>query len=94
MSDIEKELERLRSENNRLKKYDEERDMRLHARLIQETAEETARKIFADIDTLIGTLVVPQITAQGQVLHKVAAVTLDELAYKELKKKYKVKEFT
>ena len=44
------EVLRLQSEVNRLKKYDEERDIALHARLISETKIETAREIFEEIE--------------------------------------------
>lgn len=43
------EVARLQSEINRLKKYDEERDIALHARLISETSE----KIFAEIESYL-----------------------------------------
>lgn len=35
---------------NRLKKYDEQRDIELHARLIAETREKVAREIFEEIE--------------------------------------------
>ena len=43
------EVERLQSQVNRLKKYDEERDIRLHARLIANAKSEVAREIFSAI---------------------------------------------
>lgn len=47
------ENKRLQSHVNRLKKYDEERDIALHARLISETKAKTAREIFEKIDKII-----------------------------------------
>ena len=44
------EVDRLQCEVNRLKKYDEERDIALHARLIAETREKVAREIFKEIE--------------------------------------------
>lgn len=41
---------RLNSQVNRLKKYDEKRDIALHARLIDETRANTASAIFKDIE--------------------------------------------
>lgn len=39
-------IRKLRSENNRLKAYDEERDIQLHQRLVREAKQEVAREIF------------------------------------------------
>ena len=44
------EVARLQSQVNRLKKYDEERDIALHAELIAHTRQEVAREIFEEID--------------------------------------------
>lgn len=44
------EVARLQSQVNRLKKYDEERDIALHARLIANTRQEVAREIFEEIE--------------------------------------------
>lgn len=51
-SEVEKqklEIWRLQGQVNRLKKYDEERDIALHARLIAKAKAEVAMEIFADI---------------------------------------------
>ena len=48
-----REVERLQGRVNRLKKYDEERDIALHARLIAETREKVAREIFEDLQGLL-----------------------------------------
>lgn len=45
------EVKMLQSQVNRLKKYDEERDIALHARLIANTRQEVAREIIAEILT-------------------------------------------
>lgn len=47
------EVVRLQSQVNRLKKYDEERDIALHARLIANTRSQVAREIFEQIDSFI-----------------------------------------
>lgn len=49
-----KAIERLQSQINRLKKYDEERDIALHARLIEKTKEKVSSEIFDEFDTVIG----------------------------------------
>lgn len=43
------EYDRLQDQVNRLKKYDEERDIALHARLIAETREKVTTEIFEEI---------------------------------------------
>ena len=45
------EVERLQCQVNRLKKYDEERDIALHARLIANAKAEVAREIFEEFRT-------------------------------------------
>lgn len=50
------EVERLRNHVNRLKKYDEERDIKLHARLVAETTEKVAREIFEEIEDVINNI--------------------------------------
>ena len=47
------EVDRLRNHINYLKKYDEERDIALHSRLIAETRKKVAREIIADMRELI-----------------------------------------
>lgn len=47
------EVERLQSQVNRLKKYDEERDIALHARLISNAKTEVASEIFEDIKSAL-----------------------------------------
>ena len=47
------EVARLQSQVKRLKMYDEERDIALHARLIAETRTKVASEIFEDIDELM-----------------------------------------
>lgn len=47
------DFERLQSEVRRLKKYDEERDIALHARLIAETSEKVSSEIFNEIENEI-----------------------------------------
>ena len=47
------EVARLQSQVERLKRYDEERDIAFHARLIHEMKENVAREIFARIDELL-----------------------------------------
>ena len=44
------EVERLQCQVNRLKKYDEERDIALHKRLIANAKAEVAREIFEEIE--------------------------------------------
>lgn len=53
------EVLRLQSQVNRLKRYDEERDIALHERLISETKSETAMEIFAEIEEYFGMYNVP-----------------------------------
>lgn len=45
------EVARLQSQVNRLKKYDEERDIALHSKLIADTRQKVAREIFEEIET-------------------------------------------
>lgn len=47
------EITRLQSQVNRLKQYDEERDIKLHARLIANTKSEVAEQIFEDLELLM-----------------------------------------
>ena len=47
------EAARLQSQVNRLKKYDEERDIALHAKLIANTRQEVAEEIFKEIERVI-----------------------------------------
>jgi hypothetical protein len=71
------EVVRLQGRVNRLKKYDEERDIALHARLISETREKVAREIFEEIK---------EIGSFGEPIVDYICMSFDELA--ELKKKY------
>ena len=48
------EVARLQSKINRLEKYDEERDIALHSRLIANARSEAAKEIFEEIDNKIG----------------------------------------
>ena len=47
------DFNRLQGQVNRLKKYDEERDIKLHARLISETEIKVTREIFNEIEGYI-----------------------------------------
>lgn len=47
------EVARLQSQVNRLKKYDEERDIALHARLISNTRREVAKEILEELHGLL-----------------------------------------
>lgn len=47
------EVARLQSQVNRLKKYDEERDIALHAELIAHTRQEVAKEIFEEVERVI-----------------------------------------
>jgi phosphoribosyl-ATP pyrophosphohydrolase len=92
------EVERLQSQVNRLKKYDEERDIALHARLITETREKVAREIFEEIDGEIKLALDSNYKARSQVelsdelYHtvngKISALRGIDDFLAELKKKY------
>ena len=73
-----KEVARLQSQVNRLKKYDEERDIALHARLISNTRREVAREIFAELQEMV----IPEKCTDG------CAYYLDMAELTALEKKY------
>lgn len=64
---------------NRLKKYDEQRDIELHARVIAETREKVAREIFEEIERYV----IKGISVGGEHL-----TLFNGKNYSELKKKY------
>ena len=68
---------KLQGQINRLKKYDEERDIALHARLIAETRKKVAREIFKEIERLCDARLY---------WNNCAIIQRDDIA--ELKKKY------
>ena len=72
------DVARLQSEINRLKKYDEERDIALHARLISETRVKVAREIIGYFES--------RITQRNDGTYCLPVITPDCIA--ELKKKY------
>ena len=76
--ELTEENARLRSQANRLKQYDEERDIALHANLISNAKREVAREIFAEIETAFARV--------GILPHNVGLVDFNVVA--ELKKKY------
>lgn len=53
VNEASKLIRKLRSENNRLKIYDEKRDIRLHQRLVREAKQEVAKKIFEVINDIV-----------------------------------------
>lgn len=55
-TDVKTEVVRLRSQVNHLKKYDEQRDIALHARLVEETKQKVAREISANIKKAISNM--------------------------------------
>ena len=87
------EVERLQSQVNRLKKYDEQRDIALHARLISETRHKVALEIFGEIDEIINEIYNKHIFGVNDLddIEKDAVIKYsDDITDKiaELKKKY------
>lgn len=74
------EVERLRNHINRLKKYDEERDIALHSRLIAETRKKVAREIFEEMQSCL-------IQRHWNGLD-IVSFEFDAVKYAELKKQY------
>lgn len=46
-------IRKLRSENNQLKAYDEERDIQLHQRLVREAKQEVAKDIISEFKNMV-----------------------------------------
>ena len=89
---------KLQGQINRLKKYDEERDIALHARLIAETREKVTREIFKEIEAEIQEALNsnyrarPHIAESEELYHivegKISALSGMEDFIAKLKKKY------
>lgn len=77
-------VERLQGQVNRLKKYDEERDIALHARLIAETREKVVREIFEEIERNSSYCVASH---NGEEIYETKTYTISALKLAELKKK-------
>lgn len=82
------EATRLQSQVNRLKKYDEERDIALHAQLIANTRQEVASEVFEEIEFLLKIVKIPCVNEEGCVTPLRAGYwAIDPNDYNELKKK-------
>lgn len=64
------DVERLQSQVNRLKKYDEERDIRLHTRLIANAKSEVSKKILDEIEEEIVAALESNCRVRGELLVK------------------------
>ena len=86
------EVARLQSQVNRLKKYDKERDIALHEKLIANTRQEVAREIFEEMEKRLEDIIVVAnpddcfITIFRKTMEKVTA-EIDELKKKYMENK-------
>lgn len=82
------EVAKLQSQVNRLKKYDEERDIALHAKLIANAKAEVAREIFAEIEELAKIYTFPVVKNGVVEIAKEPFWCIEPSDLAELKKKY------